>query len=86
MTTCYPLVDIGDEQTAVAMVTCFYRTHYLHHKALHVVELLRVEERGELLPRRDAVSVFIRHLEPPLVSGVHGFVRFSVFQILRLII
>lgn len=78
--------NISDEQIVVAMVTCFYTTHHLHYNFLHVVELLWMEERGELLPRRNAVAVFIRHLEPPLVSGVHGFIRLSVFQILRVII
>lgn len=80
------LANISDEQIVVAMVTCCYMTPHLHHNSLHVVELLRVEERGELLPRCDAVSILICHLEPPLVSGVHGFVCLSVFQILRLII
>lgn len=68
------------------MVTCFYVTAHLHYDTLHVVELLWVEERSELLPGGDAVSVFIRHLEAALVSGVHGFIRLSVLQILRLII
>lgn len=68
------------------MVTCYYMSAHLHHQAPHVVELLWVEECSELLPRRDAVSVFIRHLEPALVSRVHGFICLSVFQILRVII
>lgn len=78
--------NISDEQIVVAMVTLFYRTPHLHYNSLHVIELLWMEERGELLLHHDAISIFIRHLEPPLVSGVHGFIGLSVFQILRVII
>lgn len=46
---------------------------HLHHDALHVVELLGVEERRELLSVRCQVPVLIGSLEPPFITGKHLF-------------
>ena len=58
---------------------------HLHHQAPHVVELLWVEEGGELLPGGDAVVVAVRLLEAALVSGQHGAVGRLLLHVLKLL-
>ena len=58
---------------------------HLHHHVPHVVELLRVQEGGELLARGDAVVVAVRLLEAPLVPVQHGLVGGLLLHIVKLL-
>lgn len=62
----------------------FYPFPNLYHNVFHILKLLWMKKRSELLSGSDAISILVCIFKAPLISSEHGSVTHLIINIIKL--